>query len=121
MFQPVFQTFEKKGCSKRFNPVNCSVVFERHVCPNCGSGKVEPDTRHTNVLGEMIFNPDKWYCRRCDYTGLMPTEGEKDSEDISFEPVENRKIDTDAGIAYRSFIEILVVLSAIYVLYLTFL
>jgi len=94
------------------------MVFENRFCPNCGSRKVEPDTRHTNVLGEMIFNPDKWYCRECDYTGLMPTEenleDEEKKEGIEFDPQENKKIDTDAGKAYTKFYIILIVLGLIY-------
>ena len=89
--------------------------YEARFCPNCGSRKVEPDTRHTNVLGEMIFNPDKWYCRECDYTGLMPTDEEtEEKEEIDFEPSENRKIDTDAGKAYTKFYIILVIFGLIY-------
>lgn len=61
---------------------------------------MEPDNRHTNVLGEFIFNQDKWLCRECGYSGLMPetsNTGERDMEEIQFEPVEQETVDTDAG------------------------
>ena len=98
--------------------------FETRFCPNCGSRKVEPDTRHTNVLGEMIFNPDKWYCRECDYTGLMPTDEDTEEgdlpeeEEIRFEPSKNEKIDTDAGKAYTKFYLILIILGLVYAMIL---
>jgi len=91
------------------------MAYKTRFCPNCSSRKVEPDTRHTNVLGEMIFNPDKWYCRECDYTGLMPTDEEiEEKEEIEFEPQKNKKIDTDTGKAYTKFYIILIILGVIY-------
>jgi ribosomal protein S27AE len=72
--------------------------MEERLCPNCGSGNVEPDTRRTNVLGELMFNPDKWFCNECDYTGLMP-EGRADKE-FEFEPEDQSTVDTDAGKGY---------------------
>lgn len=92
------------------------MFFEQRFCPNCGSNKVEPDNRRTNILGEMIFNPDKRYCRKCEYTGLMPSKEQNDQEngDIEFEPNENEKIDTDAGRAYAKYYVLLIILSLIY-------
>lgn len=71
----------------------------RRFCPNCGSTHVEFDTDHTNQLGEMIANLNKWKCNECDYRGPMPMgDPEKQKEmDIEFEPVEQEKIDTDLG------------------------
>lgn len=93
------------------------MVFKQRFCPNCGSNRVEPDNRRTNILGEMIFNPDKWYCRECGYTGLMPSkeETEEENNDIEFEPSENEKIDTDAGRAYAKYYVFVIILSLIYV------
>ena len=82
---------------------------DRRFCPNCGSRNVEPDFRHTNVLGEMIADQNKWVCGECDYSGWMPA-GEKENdagEEIEFEQEEQPKIDTDFGTAYfRYFIYI---------------
>ena len=77
---------------------------EKRFCPNCGSENVEPDERHTNNLGEFLFDINKWLCNDCGYTGIMPLNS-KDSEDedfadldeLDFEPVEQEKIDTSAG------------------------
>ncbi|MFB6204788.1 MAG: hypothetical protein ABEJ75_04030 [Candidatus Nanohaloarchaea archaeon] len=74
-------------------------------CPNCGSQNVEPDTRHTNVLGEMMFNQNKWLCNNCGYTGIMP-EGDPQGE---FEPKEQEPVDTDAGRGYFKYIMYLVI------------
>ena len=79
-------------------------------CPNCGSKDVEPDTRHTNVLGDLMFNPDKWLCNECSYTGLMP-EGDSD-EKVKYEPQNQEKVDTDAGRGYLR-MEILLISIAI--------
>ncbi|MFB6145080.1 MAG: hypothetical protein ABEJ99_01080 [Candidatus Nanohaloarchaea archaeon] len=96
-------------------------------CPNCGSTDVEPDTEHTNQLGEMIFNQNKWVCHDCEYRGIMPHLSEKDSsdkqpesllqpesdaedfdkefsEEVTFTPKEQEKIDTDAGRGYARYI-----------------
>jgi ribosomal protein S27AE len=90
----------------------------RRFCPNCGSEDVEPDTRHTNVLGDLMFNPDKWLCNECSYTGLMP-EGEID-EEFDYSPQEQSKIDTDAGRGYLKveilLISIVVVFAILFVL-----
>lgn len=78
---------------------------DSRFCPNCGSEDVEPDFRRTNVLGEMIFNQNKWLCNDCGYTGLMP-EGdpeqdfEEGEDEIEFDEVEQEQIDTEAGEAY---------------------
>lgn len=75
--------------------------MNQRFCPNCGSVQVEPDNRHTNVLGEFIFNQNKWLCRDCGYAGLMPEEAgkteETDIDEIEFDPVEQETVDTDAG------------------------
>ena len=76
--------------------------MDQRFCPNCGSVKVEPDTRHTNVLGEIIADQNKWYCRECDYAGWMPA-GEKE-DDMEFEQVEQKPIDTDLGRAYTKYL-----------------
>ena len=81
--------------------------MSRRFCPECGSEDVGPDFRKSNVLGEAVFNNDKWNCSECGYTGLMP-EGEA-SEDMEFEKnthqfEENRsqfdELDVSAGKAY---------------------
>lgn len=78
----------------------------RRFCPNCGSTNVEPDTRHTNVLGEMLFNQNKWLCNDCGYTGIMPepSDEEVEAEEVEFEPSEQPTIDTAAGKAYLKYI-----------------
>jgi len=74
--------------------------MSRRFCPECGSENVGPDFRKTNVLGEAVFNNDKWNCSECGYTGLMP-EGEA-SEDMEFEKNMDQfdEIDVSAGKAY---------------------
>lgn len=74
--------------------------MDKRFCPECGSENVSPDFRRTNVLGEAVFNQNKWLCDDCGFTGLMP-EGEA-SEDIEFESVENEfdLVDGSAGRAY---------------------
>lgn len=96
--------------------------YENRFCPNCGSGKVEPDTRHTNVLGEAIFNTNKWFCNDCGYAGVMP-EGKPETEDgekFEFESMEQPKIDTDAGKAYIRveivFILLMIIFAALFIL-----
>lgn len=87
---------------------------KERFCPNCGSRDVEPDTRHTNVLGDMMFNQDKWLCNECGYTGLMPVG---DPEDTEFEPEEQKSIDTDTGVGYArlfAWISIPVILFLLY-------
>jgi hypothetical protein len=92
--------------------------MQHRFCPNCGSRNVEPDTRRTNVLGELMFNPDKWLCNECSYTGLMP-EGEPDKE-FDYEPMEQSKIDTDAGKGYLKaeifIISLLIVFAVLFLL-----
>jgi ribosomal protein S27AE len=74
---------------------------EIRFCPNCGSTDVEPDSSHTNQLGEIIANPDKWICNQCDYRGLMPKgdpeEYQESPNEMDFEPRKQQKIDTDLG------------------------
>lgn len=70
---------------------------EKRFCPNCGSKNVEPDERHTNNLGEVIFDLNKWLCNDCSYTGIMPLEDEEGWNDIEFEPIEQEEIDASAG------------------------
>jgi ribosomal protein S27AE len=74
----------------------------QRFCPNCGADNVEPDFRRTNVLGEMIFNQNKWLCNECGYTGIMPS-GEPE-EDTEFEPEEQEKVDGEAGSAYFKYL-----------------
>jgi ribosomal protein S27AE len=78
------------------------VTDDSRFCPNCGSENVEPDFRRTNVLGEMIFNQNKWLCNECGYTGIVPS-GEPE-EDTEFEPEEQEKVDGDAGSAYFKYL-----------------
>jgi ribosomal protein S27AE len=96
--------------------------MKQRFCPNCGSIQVEPDNRHTNVLGEFIFNQDKWLCRECGYTGLMPETAGKTNEfeNIEFDPVEQEeKIDTDAGRGMaKYYIYILIPALILYYIYL---
>ena len=90
----------------------------QRFCPNCGSINVEPDFRRTNVLGEAIFNQNKWFCKECDYTGIMPA-GEPE-EDTEFEEVEQETIDRSAGRAHsRYFFYIFIPLTVLYIIYLT--
>lgn len=70
---------------------------EKRFCPNCGSENVEPDERHTNNLGEFIFDLNKWLCNDCGYTGIMPLEADEGREEIEFDPAEQEEIDTSAG------------------------
>lgn len=83
-------------------------MTEARFCPNCGSLDVEPDRRHTNVLGDMVFNQDKWFCNECSYTGLMPSGDpenfDENSEEIEFEPKEQETVDTDAGQGYFKYL-----------------
>jgi len=93
---------------------------DRRFCPNCGSDNVEPDTSHTNVLGDMMFNQNKWRCKECDYTGIMP-EGEAE-EETEFEQTEQKTVDSSAGKAYFKYIiYVLIPLSIVYIAYLLFL
>lgn len=88
---------------KFFNKSNLNKLLfdedfnEKRFCPNCGSKNVAPDERHTNNLGEFIFDLDKWLCNKCGYSGIMPLENGEGREDIDFEPVEQGSIDTSAG------------------------
>ncbi len=94
----------------------------RRFCPNCGSEHVEPDTSHSNMLGEMIFNQNKWVCNNCGYSGLVPEREPEDesSGDLEFEEVEqDRSIDASGGTAYfEYFFYILLPLTLGYLLYL---
>jgi ribosomal protein S27AE len=100
------------------------MVKNQRFCPNCGSEEVEPDFRRTNVLGEMIFNQNKWYCKECGYTGLMPQgdpdqEFEEGEEEIEFEEVEQETIDPEAGSAYfRYYLTILLPATILFVIIL---
>lgn len=82
--------------------------MEQRFCPNCGSTNVEPDQRKTNMLGEMIANPDKWVCNECNYTGLMPVgspeDYEEDIQNIEFDEIEQPAIDTSFGIGYTKYV-----------------
>ena len=96
-------------------------MASQRFCPNCGSEDVEPDTSHSNVLGEMIFNQNKWVCNECGYSGLVPEgEPEAETEDLEFEAIEqDRSIDSSGGSAYFEYvIYILVPLTLGYMLYL---
>lgn len=100
----------------------------QRFCPNCGSENVEPDTRRTNVLGEMIFNDNKWLCNECGYTGLMPTgdpEEDFDEEEsrTEFEEADGvgdeEGVDTDAGKGYLKYeLYVLIPLTVLYIIYL---
>lgn len=93
---------------------------EHRFCPNCGSNEVEPDFRRTNVLGEMMFNQNKWLCNDCGYAGIMPT-GEP-PEDTEFDGEEEYPlVDSDAGRAYaKYFLYIFVPVMAFWIGYLLF-
>jgi len=91
---------------------------DSRFCPNCGSSNVEPDFRRTNVLGDMMFNQNKWVCNECDYAGIMPS-GEPD-EDTEFEQIDQETVDKSAGRAYFDYIVyILIPLTLLYIIYLT--
>jgi ribosomal protein S27AE len=97
--------------------------MEKRFCPNCGSKNVEPDFRHTNMLGEIIADQNKWLCKECDYAGWMPAgdqeEIDEDLDEMEFDPEEQEKIDVDLGRAYtKYFIYITVPAVIIYVLLL---
>lgn len=95
---------------------------DQRFCPDCGSEDVEPDFRRTNMLGEMIFNQNKWVCNECGYTGIMPSgDPEQDfseGEEIEFEKVEQEQsVDTEAGTAYfRYYVKILIPATIIFAL-----
>ena len=114
---------------------------DSRFCPNCGSENVEPDFRRTNVLGDMMFNQNKWVCKECGYAGLMPQlsqvekdcseqqpegllrlsgEPEEDEElEMVFEEKEQETIDKTAGRAYYEYtIYILTPLTLLYTIYL---
>ncbi|MFQ3308130.1 MAG: hypothetical protein ACI977_000352 [Candidatus Nanohaloarchaea archaeon] len=95
--------------------------MDQHFCPNCGSTNVEPDQRKTNMLGEIISNPNKWLCNECNYTGLMPKgdhqDYEEDIKNIEFDENKQPAIDTDLGNAYRKYlIYISIPLTILYIL-----
>jgi len=112
------------------------VADDKRFCPDCGSSNVEPDFRRTNVLGEMIFNQNKWVCNECGYTGIMPsgdpedfeleegsedeeTRGQKEEQQIEFEEKSHDTVDQEAGKAYfKYFVYILLPLTILYLLYL---
>ena len=98
---------------------------DSRFCPDCGSRDVGPDTRRTNLLGEMIFNQNKWMCNNCGYTGLMP-EGDPDQEyedeELEFQEEDETEsrdmVDTDAGKGYLKYVMyVSVPASILYVLY----
>ena len=117
----------------------------QRFCPNCGSNNVEFDTDHTNVIGEIIANQNKWLCNECGYRGLMPhlSQDEKDSSEqqpeglmrpeedpekfeegleqdgeIEFDPVEQENLDTSLGNAYfKYFVYISFPVTALYILF----
>lgn len=89
----------------------------QRFCPNCGSENVEPDFRRTNVLGEMMFNQNKWVCNECDYAGIMPS-GEPD-KDTEFDETEQETVDKSAGKAYSKYLlHVFIPLTLLYILYL---
>ncbi len=95
---------------------------DSRFCPDCGSENVEPDFRRTNVLGEMIFNQNKWVCNDCGYTGIMPSgEPDEDTEfkDADEESGKNDVVDGSAGRAYVKYISyVFIPLTILYILYL---
>ncbi|MBC5793133.1 MAG: hypothetical protein H8Z69_03795 [Nanohaloarchaea archaeon] len=98
------------------------MVETQRFCPNCGSTDVGPDMRKTNLLGEAVFNQNKWLCNECGYTGIMPEGDPEDesSQEMDFEPPEDYpQQDFDAGRAYfKYFIYISIPALIIYFLYL---
>lgn len=71
------------------------MASKRRFCPNCGSTHVEPDTSNGAEVAVSGGNLNRWQCRDCGYTGLMP-EGNPNADqdgdgkqDIEFEPKEN--------------------------------
>lgn len=78
---------------------------------------MEPDFRRTNVLGDMMFNQNKWVCNECDYAGLMPS-GEPD-DDTEFEEKEQETVDRSAGSAYFKYFKyVFFPATVLYILYL---
>lgn len=49
-------------------------------CPNCGSTSVEPDSSNRAEIAFTGGNPNKWSCRECGYTGMMPEHSPSDNE-----------------------------------------
>lgn len=96
----------------------------QRFCPNCGSTNVEFDTDHTNVIGDIIANQNKWLCNECGYRGLMP-EGDPEeygedpeNEEITFEPEEQETVDRDLGKAYfKYFVYISLPVMLLYILF----
>lgn len=93
---------------------------EQRFCPDCGSEDVEPDFRRTNVLGEMMFNANKWICNECGYAGLMPSGEASETEDLEFdEGSEHELVDGSAGKAYSIyFVYLFVPATVLFVLYI---
>lgn len=95
--------------------------MEKRFCPDCGSENVEPDFRRTNVIGEMMFNTNKWLCNECSYTGFMPSGEASEEMDFKETSGNNELVDGDAGKAYLDYmIYIFLPATFIYVLYLLF-
>lgn len=101
-------------------------MAKTRFCPNCGSTKVEFDTDHTNVIGDIISNQNQWLCNECGYRGLMPEgdpeefeEGlEQDDEKIEFDPVDQDSIDTKLGSAYFKYlVYISLPITVVYILF----
>lgn len=100
--------------------------MKQRFCPNCGSFDVGPDTSRTNVLGEMMFDNDKWLCNECGYRGIMPEayedkeeEVEYDEEKIEFEQKDQETVDKNAGKAYFKYVfYIILPLTVLYILYI---
>lgn len=88
---------------------------KKRFCPNCGSDWVEPDTSNRAEVYFSGGNPNKWKCRNCNYTGLMPEGDPEDNSsehenEIEFSPDQNvEKLDTGFGIAYAKYILYIVI------------
>jgi ribosomal protein S27AE len=86
---------------------------QKRFCPNCGSDWVEPDTSNRAEVYFSGGNPNKWKCRECGYTGIMPEgdsedsieETAEDENSIRFEPEDNyNREDVNFGTAYAKYV-----------------
>jgi hypothetical protein len=99
--------------------------MEEKFCPNCGSTHVEPDTSNRWATATFGGNPNEWYCRECEYSGLMPSvdpeeDSEEGSEEIDFEPREKyNRIDVEATPRFAVLFAVIVIIAS--VLYAAFL
>lgn len=69
---------------------------DARFCPNCGSTHVEPDSSNSAEIAFSGGNPNKWSCRKCGYTGMMPEHAEAETGDEVPESLLNPEEDGEA-------------------------